>query len=98
MFFYLCVVFSCYYLFSFFLFFFFNDRATTEIYTLSLHDALPISPRRMRYDGISVCSEMMRVASCSADISSEKKPTIPPLTVSVWPSGRTSPRHARAML
>src|SRR3712207_7987813 len=30
------------YLFSFF--FFFNDTATTEIYTLSLHDALPISP------------------------------------------------------
>src|SRR3712207_9555606 len=26
------------------LFFFFNDAATTEIYTLSLHDALPISP------------------------------------------------------
>src|SRR5256885_11491098 len=28
----------------FFLFFFFNDTATTEIYTLSLHDALPICP------------------------------------------------------
>src|SRR2546425_13315459 len=27
----------------FMLFFFFNDTATTEIYTLSLHDALPIS-------------------------------------------------------
>src|SRR6266568_9202303 len=27
----------------FLLFFFFNDTATTEIYTLSLHDALPIS-------------------------------------------------------
>src|SRR2546428_4446591 len=26
----------------FFVFFFFNDTATTEIYTLSLHDALPI--------------------------------------------------------
>src|SRR2546430_10321149 len=37
------------------MFFFFNDTATTEIYTLSLHDALPISvaptvrpPRRRR--------------------------------------------------
>src|SRR5260370_35327007 len=29
---------------SSFFFFFFNDTATTEIYTLSLHDALPISP------------------------------------------------------
>src|SRR3712207_7813465 len=28
------------------LFFFFNDTATTEIYTLSLHDALPISDQR----------------------------------------------------
>src|SRR5216684_7229736 len=27
-------------------FFFFNDTATTEIYTLSLHDALPISAGR----------------------------------------------------
>src|SRR2546427_13241450 len=33
-------------LYSFFVFFFFNDTATTEIYTLSLHDALPISPLR----------------------------------------------------
>src|SRR6266542_4103435 len=31
-----------------FLFFFFNDTATTEIYTLSLHDALPIPPPRRR--------------------------------------------------
>src|SRR3712207_8041484 len=31
------------------LYFFFNDTATTEIYTLSLHDALPISDvRRVR--------------------------------------------------
>src|SRR5215204_3807688 len=28
--------------------FFFNDTATTEIYTLSLHDALPISPGQGR--------------------------------------------------
>src|SRR5256885_9478278 len=31
---------------AFFFFFFFNDTATTEIYTLSLHDALPISAAR----------------------------------------------------
>src|SRR2546429_9288622 len=30
---------------SVYIFFFFNDTATTEIYTLSLHDALPISGR-----------------------------------------------------
>src|SRR5947208_7972449 len=32
-------------------FFFFNDTATTEIYTLSLHDALPISDARCRREG-----------------------------------------------
>src|SRR2546426_11114661 len=32
----LCLLYICF-------FFFFNDTATTEIYTLSLHDALPIS-------------------------------------------------------
>src|SRR2546426_7826289 len=37
---------------SFFLFFFFfNDTATTEIYTLSLHDALPIWPLLWKWDG-----------------------------------------------
>src|SRR5436853_5647052 len=40
--------FMCYLTFFFFIFFFFffNDTATTEIYTLSLHDALPIWMRR----------------------------------------------------
>src|SRR5260221_12669188 len=33
------------------IFFFFNDTATTEIYTLSLHDALPISSGRPRIRG-----------------------------------------------
>src|SRR3712207_9463837 len=33
-------MYTCFFIFAFF---FFNDTATTEIYTLSLHDALPIS-------------------------------------------------------
>jgi len=33
-----------------FFFFFFNDTATTEIYTLSLHDALPISQAQAAVD------------------------------------------------
>src|SRR5256885_6524595 len=33
------------------LFFFFNDTATTEIYTLSLHDALPISEDAVNLGG-----------------------------------------------
>src|SRR5882757_11580443 len=36
-------------IFLFLMFFFFNDTATTEIYTLSLHDALPISPTAPRW-------------------------------------------------
>src|SRR5437870_10411800 len=44
---YLLLVFSISLSFCCFLFFF-NDTATTEIYTLSLHDALPIWPRGLR--------------------------------------------------
>src|SRR5256885_15184630 len=51
-------------LFTFtFIFFFFNDTATTEIYTLSLHDALPISrlpPGRAPEAGI-VCPPRERL-------------------------------------
>src|SRR5829696_10498899 len=36
-----------------FVFFFFNDTATTEIYTLSLHDALPISMALMDHPNIA---------------------------------------------
>src|SRR2546430_8840728 len=43
-------------------FFFFNDTATTEIYTLSLHDALPIWSHRSR-------------DHCSAVMRSRRKPT-----------------------
>src|SRR2546430_17644294 len=35
------------------MFFFFNDTATTEIYTLSLHDALPISVTGGRRDSLA---------------------------------------------
>src|SRR5579862_9961472 len=37
-------------------FFFFNDTATTEIYTLSLHDALPILATRRRWLVTSLCA------------------------------------------
>src|ERR1051326_9349726 len=40
---------------AFVIFFFFNDTATTEIYTLSLHDALPISARPRSKPGVQVC-------------------------------------------
>src|SRR6266536_3047800 len=47
----------------FFFFFFFNDTATTEIYTLSLHDALPI--RRARAHG-AVIAEFPTTADAAA--------------------------------
>src|SRR5438093_13557991 len=55
-------IFSCFLSFTifsfFFLFFFFNDTATTEIYTLSLHDALPILT--VPADGLSRVPIMLR--------------------------------------
>src|SRR3712207_8941916 len=58
-------------------FFFFNDTATTEIYTLSLHDALPIS---------SDCSPIKSV-TCQASAERHKPPT-PELRVEVF-AGRS---------
>src|SRR5437899_3545642 len=52
-------------------FFFFNDAATTEIYTLSLHDALPISQPRPRHFELTA-----RERSKATD-SYSSSPTIP---------------------
>src|SRR3712207_7577152 len=46
-------------------FFFFNDTATTEIYTLSLHDALPISDISLRRRPTAVPSPSSRTATRS---------------------------------
>src|SRR5260221_8387888 len=49
------------------LFFFFNDTATTEIYTLSLHDALPISsPSPRRRSPSASALALRRLPSASA--------------------------------
>src|SRR5258708_38449169 len=51
----------------FFFFFFFNDTATTEIYTLSLHDALPIwSPAGVRARRSRDPVRARPVGACSA--------------------------------
>src|SRR4051812_50208797 len=68
--------------FSFF-FFFFNDTATTEIYTLSLHDALPIllgwfseaapcaaSSKRWRTAGSSSSSSLRRSEEHTSELQS----------------------------
>src|SRR2546426_12474949 len=44
------------------LFFFFNDTATTEIYTLSLHDALPISSAGDDAERGVACAVAMQLA------------------------------------
>src|SRR5215813_14309693 len=47
-------------------FFFFNDTATTEIYTLSLHDALPIFARACRgTDLADRPTHLVRVVACA---------------------------------
>src|SRR5215510_16317821 len=51
--------------FFFFFFFFFNDTATTEIYTLSLHDALPISGVTSRMPWALACSPAFLSTSSS---------------------------------
>src|SRR4029077_21297469 len=53
-------------------FFFFNDTATTEIYTLSLHDALPIcTPTRTSRDSPRPCGACRSTTRRSEEHTSE---------------------------
>jgi len=58
------------------------DRIIADFFEIALGDAAAADGAR----GIPVRSAMIRVASCSADISQEKKPTMPPLTDFMVPS------------
>src|SRR5256885_9874384 len=62
---------------SFSFFFFFNDTATTEIYTLSLHDALPIwaeKAREIHHDRVE--RDRAREVGASADeLDQDRKST-----------------------
>src|SRR6478672_13084536 len=60
-------------------FFFFNDTATTEIYTLSLHDALPISSSA--------------VGRSSARPSRSTRPRLPPSRIADRKSTRLNSSH-----
>src|SRR6056300_1615946 len=66
----------------FFCFFFFNDTATTEIYTnlntLSLHDALPISSRRrhtrfLNVTGVHTCALPIRSEEHTSELQSHSE-------------------------
>src|SRR2546425_6326208 len=54
------------------MFFFFNDTATTEIYTLSLHDALPISGVSARTAQCRACSSGSASRTPAAGYRSEE--------------------------
>src|SRR5476649_3109016 len=56
---------------AFFFVFFFNDTATTEIYTLSLHDALPISRATRWPCGNNLAPHRRRRPSRSEEHTSE---------------------------
>src|SRR3712207_8964280 len=56
--------------------FFFNDTATTEIYTLSLHDALPIFAMW--------AVDALRAAGLEPVVVAKADTPLPPLDVPVW--------------
>src|SRR5215203_7307337 len=60
-----------FFLLFFDVFFFFNDTATTEIYTLSLHDALPIPTRSARRTSTRPASGWRRSCARSEEHTSE---------------------------
>src|SRR3990170_9099229 len=64
-------------MYFFFFFFFFNDTATTEIYTLSLHDALPISAPPSRARAAGTPSESRRPARRRPGRSEEHTAELP---------------------
>ena len=82
------------------LFFFFNDTATTEIYTLSLHDALPISSRRRHTRFLNVTG----VQTCALPILARQVAQLPgvshcylrPRSLPVWPYNLFAMLHGRS--
>src|SRR5204862_8063285 len=76
--------------FSFLSLFFFNDPATTEIYTLSLHDALPIS---------CACTAACRCAGpnwATPRTSAARTTPGPTATTAGWPGCRSTRRPTAA--
>src|SRR2546428_9997278 len=74
-------------------FFFFNDTATTEIYTLSLHDALPICKLAMRWPPMSTFAPRATASlTWSVTISSCLALFSGPMSFCCSPSDRKSTR------
>src|SRR2546422_3205018 len=79
-------------------FFFFNDTATTEIYTLSLHDALPICSRenrtlRLRCISTSRCKAFLAPPASPATTPRVRLPSAPSVTSAASPSRGRSSHH-----
>src|SRR3712207_8015559 len=70
-------------------FFFFNDTATTEIYTLSLHDALPIWPSRHSRRS----STPATAATRSKSTPTPTRPATPPPSCASTARTRRSEEH-----
>src|SRR3712207_8290773 len=62
-------------MYSFICVFFFNDTATTEIYTLSLHDALPIcrDERRGEDEGSELIEKLVHINRVSKTVKGGKR-------------------------
>src|SRR2546427_8955523 len=81
------------------MFFFFNDTATTEIYPLSLHDALPISSEREQSETVDRQNGTPAVAAPRAACTSPRRrympamPTGPRMTGSDCSAPKRSEEH-----
>src|SRR2546427_10576231 len=79
-----------------FIFFFFNDTATTEIYTLSLHDALPICPSSRRARAAGSCpSRRFRPPACCSEAMPDGTDTTPQTICRDRKSTRLNSSHSQ---
>src|SRR3712207_9316871 len=80
------------------LFFFFNDTATTEIYTLSLRDALPISSSAAPISRAAPCDSMRATCSGVQRISATNGPEKTPYHTAPRSEEHTSELQSRQYL
>src|SRR2546430_9215930 len=82
-----------------FFFFFFNDTATTEIYTLSLHDALPISVGSWNGSAILFASAISRQRAGSPNTLDEMPLAVSPsITLRIRSEEHTSELQSQSNL
>src|SRR3989454_9782573 len=80
---------------AFIFFFFFNDTATTEIYTLSLHDALPILPVRDPDRLARATRRRGRARRCGGTRAARARPRVGRRHVRLVHEPRGAPPHRR---